>query len=105
MGGSKIWVKSKDPSTQGWDFGTSGSSPIPLLKTSIERPLLELIGGPSWQDCGPPYIKDTVTSKEIFHLPGKYVYPQEVQWDGQYLVVGYDSGEVLILDVYHLYTQ
>jgi len=42
-------------------------------------------------------IKDAVTGKEVFQLVGRYAKPNCVQWDGQYLVAGYESGEVLIL--------
>jgi len=54
-------------------------------------------GGTRW-DTGPSVIKDTVTGKEVFQLVGRYAKPTDMQWDGQYLVAGYMSGEVLILD-------
>ena len=101
-GGSKIWVKFKDSSIQGWDFGTSNSSPVPLCKTLLERPHLDFIGSPPWWASGPPWIKDMVTGKKVFQLSGRYEKFSEVQWDGQYLAVGYESGEVLILDFNHL---
>ena len=94
--GSKIWVCFKDSSIQGWDFGISGSSPIPLSNTFPDRPHLNLIGG-TRLNTGPTMIKDVVTGKEVFQLVGKYAKPQCVQWNGQYLVAGYGSGEVLIL--------
>ena len=47
---------------------------------------------------GPSLIKDTVTGNEVFQLFGKYASPYKVQWDGQYLVACYRSGELLILD-------
>jgi len=96
--GSKIWVCFEDSSTQGWDFGISGSSPIPLSNTFPNRPHLNLIGGTRWE-TGPIVIKDPVTGKEVFQLVGRYAKPHCVQWDGHYLVAGYDSGEVLILDL------
>jgi len=97
MGGSKVLVCFKDSQTQGWDFGTSGSSPIQLSNTSLDRPRLDLIGGTKWDTC-PSMIKDMVTGKGVFQLVGKYAYPSRAQWDGQYLVAGYESGELLILD-------
>jgi len=103
--GSKIWVRFKDLSTQGWDFGTSDSPPIPLSKTFTERPHLDLIGGPLWQTSSPSWIKDRVTGKKVFQLSGGYVKFREVQWDGQYLVAGYKSGEVIILNFNHLGSQ
>jgi len=103
--GSKIWVQSWDSSTQGWDFGISGSPPIPLSNMSTERPHLDFIGGDKWQTNGPCRIMDRVTGEEVFQLSGRYANPSEVRWDGQYLITGYQSGEVLILDFYHLCPQ
>jgi len=103
---SRIWIQFEDTSAsaQGWDFGISGS-PIQLFDVSTKRPLLDFIGGASWQTVGPYWIKDTVTGKEVFQLSGRYVKTWEVRWDGQYLVAGYESGKVLILDFHHMYPQ
>jgi len=95
--GSRVWAHSNSLQTQGWDFGTSGSAPIPLSSTPPDGPRLEFIKQPT----GPPRIKDTVTEKDIFWLCGGYAKPPAVQWDGQYLVLGCGSGEVLILDFKH----
>ena len=105
MDNSRIWVQFEDSSIQGWDFGIPGSPPIPLSNTSTERPLLDFIGGAEWQTEDLFWIKNTATGKEVFQLSGKYVKPSEVQWDGKYLVAGYGSGEVLILDFHHVYPQ
>jgi len=95
---SKVWAQICNSSTQeGWDFGTLGSSPVPF-HPSTGRPHLDFIGGALWHTDGPCWIKDTVTGEGVFQLSGKYVKPNDVQWDGRYLVVGYESGEVLILD-------
>jgi len=102
--GSKVWVCFKDSQTQGWDFGVSGSSPIQLSNTSLDAPHLNLVGGTKWE-TGPCIVKDAVTGKEVFQLVGRYATPDEVQWDGQYLVVGYVSGELLILDFKHVLPQ
>jgi len=111
-GGSKIWVQSEDLSTQGWDFGILDSPPVPLCTTFTERPHLDFIGGPSemtksppWMTNSPPWIMNMVTGKKVFQLSGRYAKPYEVQWDGQYLAAGYDSGEVVILDFNHLGSQ
>jgi len=45
-----------------------------------------------------PRMTDTATNKEVFWLYGGYAKPSAIRWDGRYLVAGYDSGEVLILD-------
>ena len=103
MDGSKILVQLKNLSTQGWDFGIADSSPVPLSNTSSGRPHLRFIDG-TWFRV-PSRIKDTVTGKEVFQLSGRYIDPSVTQWDGQYLVIGYDSGEVVILDFNHLCVQ
>ena len=93
----------EDSSIQGWDFGISGSSPIQLSNTPMGKPHLDLIGG-AWPKIGPFIIKDAVT-EEVSWLVGRYEMPGEIQWDGQYLVAGYVSGEVLILDFKHMLLQ
>ena len=98
---SRIWVYSEDSLTQGWDFGIPDSSPVLLFSTSLNRPRLEFTADLRWQVAtggDPGSVKDTVTGNHIFQLSGKYARPTEVQWDGQYLVAGYRSGDVLILD-------
>jgi WD40 repeat protein len=101
----RVWICSKgSPAQEGWDFGTSGSSPVPF-DPSTGRPQLDFIGGAEWQTDGPSWIKDTITGKEVFQLSGRYAEPNDVQWDGQYLVAGYESGEVMILDFHHLLSR
>jgi len=100
--GSRVWIQSICSSAQeGWDFGTSGSSPVPF-DPSTGRPHLNFIGGASQWTDGSCWIKDTVTGRNVFQLGGRYAKPRDVQWDGQYLVAGYESGEVLILDFHHM---
>ena len=97
--GSKIWVYLSDSSLlQGWDFGTSGSSPILLPNTPLNRPHLDLVDGHKWWAVSPNKVRDVVTGEEVFQMSGRYGQPWVVQWDGRYLVAGYHSGEVLILD-------
>ena len=103
--GSRIWVCSEDSSTRGWDFGISTSYPTPLSNTFPDRPQLNFIDGAKWVGSEPSRIKDTVTGKEIFQLVGRYADPYDAQWDGRYLVAGYMSGEVLILDFNHMVPQ
>ena len=105
MDDSRIWVQLEDSSTQGWDFGTLSSSCIPLSIESTGRPLLEFIGGAGWQTNGTSWIKDTISSKEVFQLSGRHARPNEVCWNGQHLIAGYNSGELLILDFHHMYPQ
>ena len=102
---SRVWIHSESSSTQeGWDFGISVSSPVPF-DPSIGRPHLDFIGGDLWQTKDPFWVKNTVTGKKVFQLSGKYARPNDVQWDGQHLVAGYDSGEVLILDFHHVLSR
>jgi WD40 repeat protein len=104
-GGSRICLRFSDSPTQEWDFGVLGSPPIPLPSTSPERSCLGFIGGGNWWYKGPSQIKDTITGKVVFQLFGRYAAPLEVKWDGQYLIAGYESGEVLILDFIHMLPQ
>jgi WD40 repeat protein len=105
MDGSRIWIQLKDSSTQGWDFGISGSPPIQLPNVSTKRPLLDFIGGTLQQTKDPSWVKDVVTGKEVFRLSGRYARPKDVRWDGRYLVAGYKFGEVLIFDCHCVYPQ
>ena len=102
--GSRIWACYKD-SNEGWDFGIPGSSPTQLSNMFPERPHLNFIHGTTWWDSGPSMVKDTNTGKCVFQLAGRYAEPSDVQWDGQYLVAGYSSGEVLILDFNYMVPQ
>jgi len=102
MDNSRIWVCFEDGPAQGWDFGISGSSPIQLSNTFPDRPHLEFIDG---TPLGPSKIIDTITRKEIFQLPRRYSQHLMVRWDCQYLVAGYGTGEVLILDFHHALPQ
>jgi len=103
--GSRIWVRFMDAPTQGWDFGIPGSPPVPLSNVSAERPHLDFIGGTIYHTSAPSRIIDRVTGGEVFQLSGRYAEFCKVQWDGQYLITGYKSGQVLILDFSHLYPQ
>ena len=102
--GSRVWVYFEDLQVQGWDFGLLGPTPVPLSNTPHNRPHVWFIGT-SWQEISPSRIEDTLIRKEIFQLPGRYAKPYVAQWDGQYLIAGYVSGEVLILDFSHRILQ
>ena len=98
MDGPRVLVHSGESLVQGWDFGVPGSTPIQFSETSSERPHLNFIGDKKCQGLGPARIEDSVTGKVIFQLCGRYADPSAIRWDGQYLITGYVSGEVLILD-------
>ena len=102
--GSRVWVcfwdsstKGWDSLTKGWDFGILDSSPIQLSGAYSNRLHLNFIW-PMFPPAGPPRIGGAVTGTNVFQLVGRYAKPRDARWDGQYLVAGYKSGEVLILD-------
>ena len=94
--GSRIWAHFNGTQTKGWDFGTLGPAPILFSNIPSDSPNPELCFK-GWE-TKPYRIKDRVTGNKVFWLSGKYADPADVQWDGQYLVAGYISGMVLILD-------
>ena len=100
--GSRIWVYFQGSPTQGWDFGVPGSPPVPLSNMSPDRPRLDLFDGTKRRNTSPSRLKDTVTGKEVFRLYGRYAKPTNTRWDGRYLIAGYPSGEVVILDFVHM---
>ena len=102
--GLRVWVCFEDLQTQGWDFGLPGLTPVPLPNSPPDRPHLLFIGILG-QQISPSRVEDMVTRKEVFQLPQRYVEPFVARLDGQYLVTGYWSGEVLILDFNHMVSQ
>ena len=90
---SRVWVHSPVLDFQGWDFGIPDSPPVQLPNI----PPSHSTGTKLW-DAWEFRIKDTVTGKVVFQPGGRFAEPVASQWDGQYLVAGYQSGEVLILD-------
>ena len=99
--GSRVWVYFEDSQAQGWDFGLSGSIPSPLSNTLLGRPYLCFMS--TWQQD--TRVEGAATRKEVFQLSGRYAMPKVARWDGQYLVAGYRSGEVLIMDFSHMIPQ
>ena len=95
--GLRVWVHSPMSELQGWDFGIQNPSPIQL--SSMPPPNFN---SPKLWDVDLPRIKDTVSGKVVFQLGGRFAKPVSSQWDGGYLVAGYHSGEVLILDFNHM---
>ena len=95
--GWKVWVHwPESEEYEGWDFETSGSA------------LTELSGMPTlsngsmiW-DPRRGMIKNAVSGGVIFQLSGRFASPADVQCDGSYLVAGYVSGEILVLELKHL---
>ena len=101
----RILIHSKDsPVQEGWDLGALGTSPVTSDPSTL-RPHLDFIGGTKAQTNNPSLIKDTITGRRIFQLSGEYERPNDIQWDGQFLVAGYNSGDILILDFHHILSQ
>ena len=96
-----VWPPTKGP-IQGWDFGIPGSSPVKLSDTSQNRPCMDFVGGARRWRSFLPGIQDSVSRKVVFQLPERLARCSDAQWDGQYLVAGYSSGEVLILECNHV---
>ena len=96
--GPRVLVHTGESLVQGWDFGVLGSTPIQFSETSSDKPYLNFIGDRRCSGVGPARIEDSVTGKVIFQLCGRYANPYNIRWDGQYLITGFVSGEVLILD-------
>ena len=97
---SKVWAQNNSHIyVIGWDFGTPGSSPVPLPKTHSYR--LHPNGIMLW-DSVLHRVEDTSTGKVVFQLPKRYGSPLDVRWNGQYLVACFSPTEVLILDFSHI---
>ena len=94
--GSKVMVRYGGSSTLGWDFGIPGSTPVEISPTPSDRPHLDFIGTTTKSTTGPIGIEDRTTGNVVFQLSGRK--PTAAQWDGQYLIAGYETGDVLILD-------
>ena len=107
MDGSKVWARTGGSPIQGWDFGTLGSTPILLsdMPPDPSRPRLDFVNGTRGANTSIFWIEDIITGSVVYQLPEKYGTPTAVQWDGQYLVTGYNSGKVIILDFRHMTPQ
>jgi len=102
--GLNVWISFAQfvEVNMGWDFGLLDSVPVVPPDTSRNGPHLDFIGGIRTQRSFIPGVENTITRKVVFQLPGRLARCSDAQWDGQYLVVGYDSGEVLILECNHV---
>ena len=94
--GLRVWVHFESSATQGWDFGVPGLTPIASSYAPIASPHLKFIT--KTNITHPSRVRDTATGKEILQFPERYEDFTTMQLDGQYLVSGYKSGELLVLD-------
>ena len=95
--GPRVWIQHPGLLPQGWDFGIPGS-PIELSDTPLFNDTK------TWNNHL-HRIEDAVTGGVVHQLYGRFAGPKCSQWDGQYLVAGYESGEILILDFNHTLPQ
>ena len=91
--GSKVWVFINPSKYEGWDFGIPGSKPVKLSNRSTPPSVRGL-----W-DTNKAQIKSTATGETVFQLSRRFLDPVCVQYDDSYLVAGYLSGGMLILDL------
>ena len=95
VNGPRVWVHYPAAETQVWDFGTPDSPPVQLSNMPLH--IFHPTGVMLW-DTGPSCLKEKATGKVVFWLSKGYGKPGDVQWNGQYLVASFISGEVLVLD-------
>jgi len=100
--GSRAWAYSSSLGYQGWDFGTSSSSPVQLHNIPPHK--LHPNGTLLW-DAVLSGIKDQVTGRVVFQLSRRFTRPADVQWNGQYLVICYPLNHVLVLDFSYFFLQ
>ena len=111
VSGSRVWLSCSDPMTHdflgsdpiGWDFGVPSSPPVLLSNTFPDRPHFTFVNGTTQNHPGSSWIENATTGRLVFHLPqGFSTFSRVSQCDGQYIVVGYPSGDILILDFGHV---
>ena len=95
--GSTVWMNSTE-NDMGWNFRISDLSLLESCLAPLNRYHLDFVGGVRKERNVLPPIEDTIAKREFLQLPKKLDNPTDAQWDGQYLVAGYDTGEVLILE-------
>ena len=91
--GSKVWVHRVELSPKGWDFGIPGSAPVELPNNPPSPATSEL-----W-DPKQARIKNPATGEVVFQLPRRISNPMCLECDDSYLIAGYHSGEILMLDL------
>ena len=92
---SKVWAYQPQFKYQGWDSEILGSS-------SVQWSGIPLPNGSMLWDPKHTRIKNAATRKVVFQLPDRFTKPVDTQCDGSYLVAGYESGDILILDLRHV---
>ena len=87
---SKVWVCWPQSKYKGWDFSIQSLTPMELSSLSTPFRL--------W-DPKQARIMNPATGEVVFQLSKRFTDPVRVQCDDSCLAAGYQSGEVLILDL------
>jgi len=104
VNGSRVWLS--NTSSIGWDFGNPGLSSDMQLNISPNKPRFVFLGQTVQNQIKSSWIEDEATGSQVLCLPERFANVSAgPRWDEQYLVVGYHSGEVLILDFSHICSE
>ena len=98
--GPKVWVfvsRSGLGFNRGWDFGIRGSPPV-LLSSDEHTPDRLHINDKKVWEINMSRMKDIVTGKVVVQFPRQFGMGIHAQWYSHYLVVFFESKEVVILD-------
>ena len=100
VNGSRVWVDYINAESQVWDFGAPDSPPVqlPNIPLYIHHPN----GSMQW-NTSLSCVEEKATGKVVFWLSKRYGKPVNVQWNSQYLVASFMSGEVLVLDFCNMF--
>ena len=97
VNGSRVWLSGTN--TTAWDFEDQALSSVVPLTVSSNSPKFKFLGQAMQDQTGSPWIEDMANGRLVICLPERFAeFSTGPQWDKQYLVIGYHSGEVLILD-------
>ena len=103
LDGPIIWVHSLGRSQAwGWDSRNLKAPPLDSSKMPKRLRLACLHARGDEGSTGQSRIIDTTSKVDVFRLSGRIANPGKAVWDGRYLCVGYETGELLILDFVHM---
>ena len=103
MRGSQVAIDNQF--CQGWDFRGGKLSDFGQLSNQLRLDLADPAPRSTRSNDEPVTrrIVDTVTGRQVFHLPERYMsHRKGVLWDGQYLLIWSFSGEVVVVDFHHM---
>jgi len=75
-----------------------------LLSVQLPSIAMLCLNGTMLWDTTQSRIRDIATGKVVFQLSGRFASPTNVQCDGCFLAAGYETGEVLILDINYVFS-